>query len=80
MSLSEPAVHSFIIKLWFEEVPEEAKRPTWHGYITHVPTGERRYLKDLEEITAFITSYLKAAGVRVGLRRRVRLWLKRLVF
>jgi hypothetical protein len=70
--LSEPDVQSFIIKLWIEKASERAGAAVWRGYITHVPSGRRRYLKDLDEITAFITPYLKAMGVRVGMWGRVR--------
>ena len=70
-------MHSFIIKLWLEQSSEESGPVTWHGYITHVPSGKRRYLKDLNAIVAFVTPYLDAMGVKVGVRRRVRRWLKR---
>jgi hypothetical protein len=69
--LSEPNVHSFIIKLRLEEALYESGPTTWHGYITHVPSGERSYLRDLDGIAAFITPYLEAGGVKTGLRRRV---------
>jgi hypothetical protein len=69
--LSEPDVHSFIIKLRLEKALREAGPTTWHGYITHVPSGARSYLRDLDGIAAFITPYLEAAGVKTGLRRRV---------
>jgi hypothetical protein len=75
--LSESQVHSFIIKLWIEKASEEADAASWRGYITHVPGGERRHLKDLSEITAFITPHLQALGVRVGICGRVRRWLRR---
>lgn len=75
--MSESDAHSFIIKLWVERAPDEDRPSAWGGHITHVPGGERRYLKDLDDITAFITPYLEALGVRVGLRRRVARWLRR---
>ncbi|HEY6803378.1 MAG TPA: hypothetical protein VI306_07350 [Pyrinomonadaceae bacterium] len=56
-------VHSFIIKVWFEEEATKDGDATWHGRITHVPSGRKRYLKDLSEITAFIEPYLKAMGL-----------------
>ncbi len=74
--MSEPDVQSFIIKLWTEESAERRQAATWRGYITHVPSGERRYLKELGDITAFITPYLEAVGVRTGVWRRVGRWLK----
>jgi hypothetical protein len=71
-------VHSFIIKLWLEQASEEeADSTTWHGHITHVPGGERAYLKDLRGATAFITTYLEACGVRVSMSRRFAHWLRR---
>jgi hypothetical protein len=75
--LPDSDVHSFIIKLWLEESSEETGSITWHGYITHVPSGQRRYLKDLDGIIAFVAPYLEAVGVKGGMRRRVKRWLKR---
>ncbi len=73
-------MHSFIIKLWLEQVPEgEADSVTWHGHITHVPGGERAYLKDLDAATAFITAYLEAYGVRVRTPSRLARRLRRLL-
>jgi len=69
--MSELNVHSFIIKLRLEKAVCEAGPTTWHGYITHVPSGQRSYLRDLDGIAAFITPYLEAEGVKSGLRRRV---------
>lgn len=69
--MSEPNVHSFIIKLRLEKGLGETGPTTWHGYITHVPSGRRVYLRNLDSIAAFITPYLEAEGVKTGLRRRV---------
>jgi hypothetical protein len=64
-------VYSFIIKLRLEKTLYESGPTTWHGYITHVPSGRRSYLNDLDGIAAFITPYLEAEGVKTGLRRRM---------
>lgn len=64
-------MHSFIIKLRLEKALGEGEPTTWHGYITHVPSGKRRYLRDLDGIAAFITPYLEAEGVKTALGRRV---------
>jgi len=76
MDLSEPQVESFIVKLW-TEADTGPGEVTWHGYITHVSDGARRYLKDLDEIKIFIEPYLVEKGVDVGKRWSVRRWLKR---
>jgi hypothetical protein len=73
-------VHSFIIKLWLEQAPEDgADSVTWHGHITHVPGGERAYLKDLDAATAFMTAYLEAYGVRFSASGRLARRLRRLL-
>lgn len=68
-------MHSFIVKLWLEQIPG---RTTWHGHITHVPGGERRYIRDLDGVAAFIKPYLESSGVKLGVRSRVSRWVRRL--
>lgn len=63
IGLSETKTHSFIIKIWFEESADEANRATWRGHITQVPSGERGYLVNLDEIKIFIRPYLEEMGV-----------------
>ena len=63
MEGSEP--QSFIIKIWLEDTLDEADEATWRGHITHVPSGERSYLKSLADIGHFVTRYLVAMGVKV---------------
>jgi hypothetical protein len=77
MDLSEFATHSFIIRIWREEIEEEAGQATWRGHITHVPGGERRYLRSLGDIAAFIAPYIEEMGVGVGPRGRIRQFLER---
>jgi hypothetical protein len=67
--------HSFIVKIWLEETFEETGKARWRGHITHVPSGERRYLKDLTDIGIFILPYLDSMKIRSGFRWRVWKWL-----
>jgi len=73
MDTSESKVHSFIVKLWLDEADEESGKPVWHGYITHVPDGERRYLKKLSEVVDFIKRYLDGTVTKRSLLARLRL-------
>jgi hypothetical protein len=68
MNPLESNIHSFIIKIWLEETAEEVGQAIWRGHITHVPSGERRYLQDLDSIAAFIAPYLEAIGAKIGNR------------
>lgn len=65
MDLYESHLHSFIIKLRLEEGTEELKRTAWSGQIKHIPGGEYRYVRSLEEISDFIRPYLTSAGVDI---------------
>lgn len=72
LDLYEHNTHPFIIKIWLEDTDHA----TWRGYITHVPTGERRALQDLEEISRFIVPYLEKLGVQFGPFWRIKQSLK----
>ena len=78
-SLEEPDAQSFIVKVWVEDSAGEGGRGIWHGHITHVPSHERRYLKDLDEIEDFIAPHLEEMGVKLGMRWRARRWFKRVI-
>lgn len=67
----------FIVRIWRE--PREIKDavPEWRGVIEHVGSGERCYLKELDEIAAFMVPYLEEMGVKPATRWRVWQWLKR---
>lgn len=77
-SLEESSAQSFIVRVWVEERAAEGGKGVWRGHITHVPSYERRYLKNLGEIEDFIAPYLEHMGVKLGMRWRLRRWLKRL--
>ncbi len=74
--MAESDVHSFIVKVWVENA-RRFRRARWHGYITHVPSGERRYLKNLDGIRDFILPYLRGMGADFPLRLRAALWVRR---
>ena len=75
----EPDARSFIVKVWVEERAAEGGKGVWRGHITHVPSGERRYLKNLGEIEDFIAPHLEEMGVKLGMRWQLRRWLRRLL-
>lgn len=62
MDMPEATVLSFIVKLWLEETGDETKSPGWHGYITHVPSEERHYLREFGDILTFIQSYVEVTN------------------
>ncbi len=76
MDIRESQMHSFIVKLWLEKGGDDTRATVWHGYITHVPSGARRYLKDLHDIVSFIKLYFGDTGAKVMQDSRARSWLK----
>jgi hypothetical protein len=54
---------SFIVRFWVEPPSTPGESEKLRGQITHVPSGERRYLQRLDEICAFISSYLQEHGI-----------------
>ena len=79
MDQEEPETQSFILKVWVEDSARYVQRGVWHGHITHVPSHERRYLKNLGEIEDFIAPHLEEMGVQLGRRWRLKRWLQRLI-
>ena len=73
----ESWAHSFIVKVWLEEVATRSKTGKWRGRIIHVPGGEHRYLKDLTDIARFIAPYLRTMGIHPRIWEKVKGWLHR---
>ena len=73
----EPCIHSFIIKIWLEESARESGRAVWRGRITHVASDERKFIKSMDEIVAFIRSYLGETQRKSRWQRQLAEWLKR---
>ena len=78
MNQIKATTHSFIVKIWLEETPEENGRAMWRGRITHVISGQRRYLQSLDDIGAFIAPYLEGMGGKLGVFWRIRQWFRQL--
>ena len=72
MSSGEPVMHSFIVRLWLEDGNETERITNWHGQVTHIPGGESRYFRNLDDLVDIIISYLGYA------RRRRRSWVGRI--
>lgn len=63
METVEARAHSFILKVWCED-PADGQAPFWRGRITHVPSGDCRYVEDLMAVFSFLVPYLEDLGVR----------------
>jgi hypothetical protein len=73
----EPTTNSFIVKIWVEETAEEGGVARWRGHITHVPSGQRRYFEDLDNVPLFMAPYLETMNVHLGIRWKIRKYLHR---
>jgi hypothetical protein len=70
-----PPSHSFVVKIWARDVEAPSSERAWRGRVTHVGSGERRYVQHLLEIPAFLLKYVRRMGGRVDLQNRLCLWL-----
>lgn len=61
-------IQSFVIRLWLEETGAPQQPWRWRGHITYVSSGERRYLRHLDEVISFMTPYLQGYEVELGPR------------
>jgi len=53
--------HSFVLRVWIEETCRTSGTARWRGSIKHVPSGRTRYFEDLQDMCAFVTSYMEAS-------------------
>lgn len=74
MDYFEESDHAFIIRIWKENREIQDASPTWRGVIEHVPTGKRRYLRNLGHIIAFLSPYFNEMGLRMGVFWRLVVW------
>lgn len=74
MKSFEENTHAFVVRVWLEPREIDGADPEWRGVIEHVPSGERRSLKDLKEIKEFIAPYLQMMGVEFPQIQPARGW------
>ena len=79
MDSLESTSQSFIVKVWVEESADRDGPGVWYGHITHVSSGKRLYLKNLDGIRDFIAPHLAAMGVNLETPWRMSRWLKHLI-
>lgn len=72
----EKNTHMFVVKIWLEEIIGKYRLPHWRGYITHIPSGERRYFDHLRGITSAIRQYLDPSDPDThNLMKRLYQWI-----
>ena len=57
--LLEESTHAFVLKLWVDDTNDLASKHKWQGYITHVTSQNKIYVKNFKEIEDFIRPFLK---------------------
>lgn len=53
---NERREHAFLVRTWCESGLAGA-RPEWRGSVDHLPSKQRRYFRDLADLTAFILTH-----------------------
>ena len=66
MVLLEDGTQVFIVRVWLETREIKDAPVQWRGVVEHVPSGERHYFTDLNDIKAFVGSFLEDLGIDSG--------------
>jgi hypothetical protein len=53
-------MHTFVVRFWLEPSEIKESLPEWRGVIEHITSCQHRYIRDLDEISAFISPFLKS--------------------
>jgi hypothetical protein len=75
MNSRKEKTHSFIVRVWLESREIKGALPQWRGEVKHVTSGKQIYLKNLTDITSFITPYLEEMGIKFTRRKKLTRWL-----
>jgi len=67
-------IHSLILKIWRRDDPTAVPQTSWHGQVTHVPSGDRVYSNNPNELLTNVAGQLRKLGVRLATCWRLRLW------
>lgn len=59
MTIFEPVPIAFIVRFWLEQRETERVAPVWRGVVEHVPSGERHYFLQIEDLPGIMAPYLK---------------------
>jgi hypothetical protein len=51
-------IHAFVLKIWLERREIAGRQPEWRGRIDHVQSSQRKYFRDLADMTGFVASFL----------------------
>jgi hypothetical protein len=72
----EQDIHSFVIRIWHEEIDPQGRIVYWRGTVDHVSSGKRAHFSDIEGLIRFIEQQTGLArGIRVGWWERLTKWL-----
>lgn len=79
MDAHEVSIHSFVIKIWLEDQRDTTGQPIWHGYITHIPSQERQYLRSIGDVVDAIHAHVGILAPHTEQRPRLWRWLRQIV-
>lgn len=54
----EPPSHTFLLRIWIEDMPEESGKLVWRGSIAYLPADDRGYVQSFDDIADFIRRHV----------------------
>ncbi len=58
MTRFEQDAHSFVIRVWQENQEDATEKVVWRGWVEYVPTGQRHYFQEPENLCKIMSIYL----------------------
>jgi hypothetical protein len=62
-SVSESDVQTFVLRIRVEEPATDSHEVRWVGQITNLLDQRSRYVRDLQDVVAFVDDYLQRMGI-----------------
>jgi len=62
----ESNAETFVVRVWLEGTGDSEGPRAWRGHVTHVMSGDRRYVESFDAIAAFIADHLRRPDAGTG--------------
>ena len=55
----EISSHTFVVRVWLEEISRSGRTSRWRGRVTHALSGNTAHFENFEALRSFILPYLQ---------------------
>lgn len=74
-SRESTSIHSLVLKIWRRNGSSPGAQPAWHGHVTEVPSGDRVYANNPNELLLIVATHLRKLGAQLSICWRLGVWV-----